>query len=78
MSQRLLDDLGRAAHCVSLLSALGADVKDAFIGKHGPTINLAEPGELMRHLDVKQTPVVCAVGSHMAVIDGCLVSWPAR
>lgn len=77
MSERLLDDLSRAAACVTRLAAVGARVKTALVSEHGATITLADPGDLMDHLDARQTPVVCAIQTYMAIVDGCLVSWPA-
>lgn len=78
MSSRLLDDLARARPCVERLVALGATVRDVFVSRHGATIALTAPGSLVDHLDARQVPILCAIAVHMAIVDGCLVSWPAK
>ena len=78
MSQRMLEDLARAAGCVALLGALGARIRNTFVGSHGPTINLLEPGALADHLDARQIPITCSHAAQLAVVDGCLITWPAE
>lgn len=78
MSQRMLDDLSRAATCVALLHSLGARVQTTFVGAHGPTITLAEAGTLVDHLDRERQPITCTGTARIAELGGCLVAWVNR
>jgi hypothetical protein len=77
--ERLLVDLERARACVSLLLSLGAQVQGARVHRlYGAAITLGDPGDLPGHLDARQTPVFCTDSTRCAVVENCLVSWPAR
>lgn len=78
MSQRLLNDIGRAADCVALLATVGAEIRSVFVGRHGANIVLNAPGGLLDHLDARQVPAFCASHAYTAVLDGCLISWPVK